>query len=125
MRSVKFISVLLTLVVVSVAVASISASRHTEEAKVTITNLEIGFFGISPATNISYPRSVLANSSFSISMNVVENVTRVYITTPGFEVISWHLSYTDLTVSVIYRQAAYIGILSMHVVGNIPFPVIY
>ena len=121
----KFVSVFLTLVVVSVAVASISASRHTGEARVTITNLEIGFFGISPATNISYPRSVRADSSFSISMNVAENVTRVYITTPGFEVISWHLSNTDLTVSVIYRQAAYTGIVSMHVVGDIPFPVIY
>jgi len=109
----------------SVLYLSSSAGRAVSDGEVIITRVAAGFFGIEPATCISYPHSAQVNSIFTIVFSIAGTVTRVYITTPVFTLAGWNQSGDTLSVEVHAPASSYTGLLAIHVVGSVPFSLIY
>ena len=100
-------------------------SQKQITGSVNITALKVGYFGISKATNISYKSNLSTNSTFKILMDISGNITRVYFTTFGFGIFNWTYSGGVLTVIGETPSYNYTGIAALHIVGDVPFSLIY
>lgn len=128
-KSSLFLTIIIIFMILSLAAVNLYQAKNAKPpvpiGTVHITSVEVGYFGIVKGTNISYKSNLTTNTSFTIQMDMHGNITRVYITTLGFGVTNWTYLSGTLTVYARTPTVAYGGVVAMHVVGKVPFSLIY
>ena len=120
-----FMVVIAAFVFVTSGLIVVHSYGNNQGADIYISHLKVGYFGLNEGTNISYPKNLTQNSEFKIVMNIRGNVTSVYATTPGFKTTGWSELNGILLIYAKTPDSPYRGIFAVHVVGNVPFSLIY
>lgn len=124
-RSLWLMTVLVVLAFSMFSVFAFQQYDGNHSPEVSISHLKVGYFGLTEGTNVSYPKNLSQNSEFRVSMEINGNVTSVYTTTPGFKIVKWSELNGFLVIHVSSPDFSYEGVLAMHVVGKVPFSLIY
>jgi hypothetical protein len=145
-----FVSVVLVLSIVIPTIVNVPQSKKSSNILYDITGVSIGYVNVSnyaAISNISLSK-VYTSNPFDISLNFPTNFSLkfIYITTPHFRVNQFLFKYNDyyfngsgqgsfigstastcasLNIIVYSSISSFSGVLSIHLVGNVPPTVIY